>query len=68
MITKGQLEDIDFRTLDDVEYYDVGTWDYMFNIKTQKLYTHCEVYGDVEHLADVSDIENLKEILELLKK
>jgi hypothetical protein len=68
MITKEQLKNIGFYTTDDVEYYDYWSFDYMFNIKTQKLYSHCEVYGDVEYLTIVNEIEKLKEILELLKK
>ncbi len=66
MITKEQLEDIEFHSRDGCEYYDVGNWDFMYNIKTQKLYSHCEIYGDVEFLANVNNIEKLKDILEIL--
>jgi len=68
MITKEQLKNIDFYTKDGIEYYDYWSFDFMFNIKTQKLYSHCETYGDVEYLTSVNEIEKLKEILELLKK
>ena len=64
MITKEQLEEIGFSSTDDCEYYDVGSWDFIYNIKTQKLYSHCEVYGDVEFLANVNNIEKLKKLLE----
>lgn len=66
MITKEQLENIGFHSTDSTEYYDWGSWDVMFNIKTQILYSHCEVNGDVEELTRVTDINKLVEIYELM--
>jgi len=64
MITKEQLKENGFSSKNGFEYYDWGTWDFMYNIKTQKLYSHCEVYGDVDFLANVNNIEKLKKLLE----
>jgi len=66
MIRKEELNSIDFRSDNGYEFYDVGIWDFMYNIKTQKLYSHCEVYGDLEFLTSVNDIEKLKELLDII--
>jgi hypothetical protein len=66
MIKKEELNSIGFRSGNGYEFYDVGSWDFMYNIKTQKLYSHCEVHGDLEFLTSVNDIEKLKELLDIV--
>ena len=66
MITKEQLEKIGFRSTDTTLYYDVDTWDYEYNIKTQELFSHCEVYGSTEFLTKVTNIEKFIELIETL--
>ena len=65
-ITKAQLEAIGFRSKDATLYYDVGDWDYEYNIKTQELFSHCEVDGVTELITRVTSIEKLEELIELL--
>jgi pectin methylesterase-like acyl-CoA thioesterase len=67
MITREQLEEIGFLSPDNTLYYDTGMWDYEYNVKTQKLFSHCEVDGDTEFIARVTDIEKFKEIIEIYK-
>jgi hypothetical protein len=64
MITQEQLESIGFRSKDGHEYYDVGTWDMMYDIKTQTLYSHCEVDGVGEKHGRITDIQMLKDAYE----
>jgi len=66
MITKEQLNEIDFVSIDGTEYFDVPIWDAMFNIKTQTLFSHNEVNGETEEICKVTDIEKLKELYDLL--
>ena len=66
MITKEQLETIGFHSKDNTEYYDWGSWEVMFNIKTQTLYEHCEVNGVGEELGKMTNINTLIEIYELM--
>jgi hypothetical protein len=68
MITKQQLEEIGFKSKDTTLYYDVDTWDYEYNIKTQELFNHCEVEGATEFLTKVTDIEKFIELIETLNK
>ena len=67
MITREQLKELDFLSTDYTLYYDVGNWDYEYNIKTQELFSHCEVDGTTEFIARITDIEKFKELIEIYK-
>lgn len=67
MITREQLKEVGFTSIDYTLYYDVPNWDYEYNIKTQELFDHCEVEGATELIAKVTDIEKFKELIEIYK-
>lgn len=68
MVTKQQLNSLHFYNgKSSHEFYDNGP-DFMFDIKTQKLYDHCEVAGVLDVICKVTDFEKLKEILNLQTK
>ena len=64
MITRDDLRNLEFACFnkDRSLFYD-GLFDYMFDIKTQILYSHCEVNGNIEELALIKTIEQFKELL-----
>jgi len=67
MITREQLREVGFSSRDYRLYYDAYTFDYLYNINTQELFSHCEVSGDTELIARVTNIEIFKELIELNK-
>jgi hypothetical protein len=64
MITKEQLNNINFFSRDDIEYYDGFGFNMMFNIKTHKLYFCCEYMGILDEVGRITKIEDLKETYE----
>lgn len=67
MITKEQLNSIEFYNANySNEFYDVYGPEFMFDIKSQTLYEHCEVDGVKDALCKVTDFEKLKEVLNVL--
>lgn len=68
MINKEQLNSINFYSdFKYHEFYDNGP-DFMFDIKTQMLYDHCEVDGVLDVICKVTDFEKLKEVLSLQRR
>jgi len=67
MITREQLKEVGFTSRDYTLYYDAYTFDYQYNVKTQELFSHCEVAGDTELITRVTDIEKFKELIEIYK-
>lgn len=65
MITKEQLNSIDYTSKDGTLYHLFGDWEYEYNIKTQELWAINDGYGEPEFLCKVIDFEKLKELLEL---
>lgn len=63
MISKEELESEGLTTENGFEYYDYPTFDFMFDVKQQQLFTHCEVTGKVDYLCPMNNIEKLKEII-----
>lgn len=66
MITKEQLNSIEYRSQDGTSYYIPGDWEYEFNIKTQELWSINDGYGDSVFLCKVTNFEKLKELLDVL--
>ncbi len=66
MITKEQLNSIDYVSNDSTSYVIPGSWEYEFNIKTQELWSINDGLGEPEFLCRVTDFEKLKELLEIL--
>lgn len=64
MITKEELESIGFQSIDGHEYYDCGSWEMMYDIKTQTLYSFCEYKGLGEKHGRITDIQMLKDAYE----
>lgn len=64
---KEELKSVGFYRSSDGNYYE-GNFDYMYDPVDQMLYSHCEVYGDLDPLIKVQNIEHLKEILGLWKQ
>lgn len=67
MITKDQLNSIEYFSNDGTEYVLAPVWDYLFNIKTQELFCINDGFGEPEFLCRVNDFEKLKELLNLLE-
>lgn len=65
MITKENLNSIDFTSIDTTFYYNDG-WEYGFNIKTQELWYINDGFGEEEFLCRVTKFDELKELLEIL--
>jgi len=63
MINKEQLNSINFISDDGTYYYDKGTFDYQYNIKNQELWYYNDGYGDEEFMCRVTDIEELKNLI-----
>ena len=68
MITKEQLESIDFRTKDGTLYHDYYRFDFEYNIKSQDLYDFNEVNGETEYICSVVDINQLKELTDYYRE
>lgn len=66
VITKEQLNSIDYVSKDETEYVIPGDWDYLFNIKTQELWFINDGVDDPEFLCRVTDFEKLKELLNII--
>lgn len=66
MITREQLNSIDYTSKDGTEYFIFGSLEYMFNIKTQQLWHTNDGVGEPEFLCVVMDFEKLKELLDIL--
>ncbi len=66
MITKENLNSIDFTSIDHTLYYDEG-WDYEFNIKNQELWYVNDGFGDPEFICKITHFDELKEMLKLLE-
>jgi len=66
MVSKEQLNEIGFKSSDNYQFYDWGSFNIMFNIKTQKVFTHDEVYGVCEEICIIRDIDHLIEVYELM--
>jgi hypothetical protein len=66
MITKEQLNSIDYVSNDNMSYVIPGSWEYEFNIKTQQLWSINDGFGEPELLCRVTDFEKLKELLDIL--
>ena len=64
MITRQDLKELGFSCFkkDQSLFYD-GLFDYMYDIKTRVLYSHCEVDGDVEEIDTIKNIEQFKELI-----
>lgn len=65
MITKEELNAIDYTSKDNTRYHLFGEWEYEFNIKTQELFNINDGVGEPVFLCRVTEIEKLKELLEL---
>lgn len=65
MITKEQLNSINYVSVDNTHYTEPGDWEYEFNIKTQELWNINDGYGEPTFLCKVTDFEKLKELIEL---
>lgn len=66
MITKEQLNSIDYVSNDNTNYVIPGHWEYEFNIKKQELWCINDGFGEPEFLCRVTDFEKLKELLDIL--
>lgn len=66
MITKEQLNSIDYVSNDETLYTIPGDWDYEFNIKTQELWSINDGIGEPEFLCKVTDFEKLKDLLNII--
>ncbi len=66
MITKEQLNSIDYLSNDNTHYVIPGNWEYEFNIKKQELWCINDGFGEPEFLCRVTDFEKLKELLDIL--
>ena len=66
MITKEELNSIDYVSEDGTEYVCPGDWEYMFNIKTQELWNINDGFGEPEILCRVTNIDKLKDLLQIL--
>jgi hypothetical protein len=65
MIKEEELEELGFfPNWNTFEFYDGFSCDWMYNIKTQTLYAHCEYSGDLDEMAVFTKEEDLKEFLE----
>ena len=64
MITKEELNSIGYRSTNETEYYDLGTCDYLFNIKTQELF-YIEDGMCNDFMCRVTDFEKLKEFIKI---
>lgn len=63
MITKKDLEDNNFRSLEGhIYYYKMD--DYCFDIKTQSLYEFNENTGEEEFLCHITNVDKLKDLIE----
>lgn len=67
MITKEQLNSIDYVSNDGTEYVLPCDLEHLFNIKTQELFCINDGFGEPEFLCRVNDFEKLKELLNLLE-
>lgn len=65
MITREELKEIDYTSKDNTHYHLFGEWEYEFNIKTQELWNINDGVGEPIFLCRVTEIEKLKELLEL---
>lgn len=63
-IKREDLEKIDFISDNGYEYYD-GVFDFMFDVKEQCLYSHCEVDGKLEKIGVVKSIGELLALKDL---
>ena len=64
MITKEQLESIDYRSNDGREYFGGhGAWDFMFDIRTQILWDYNDGLGEPDFITKTTNFENLKKVL-----
>jgi len=63
MITKGDLEGNNFRSLGGHIYY-YKLYEYCFDIKTQSLYEFNEKTGEKEFLCHITNVDKLKDLIE----
>ena len=66
MITKEQLNSISYTSIDETEYVDIESWDYMFNIKTQELWFINDGVDEPELLCRITNFEKLKDLLNII--
>ena len=66
MITKEQLNSIDYVSKDETEYMNPCDWDYLFNIKTQELWSLSDGLNEPEFLCRVTNFEKLKDLLNII--
>ena len=66
MITKEQLNSIDYVSHKGTLFTIPGNWEYEYNIKTQELWSINDGFGEPEFLCRVTDFEKLKELLNVL--
>lgn len=64
MIKPNELRDLDLHTTNGWEWFD-GSLDFLFNSKTQELFSHSEVDGSTEIICRIKDVEQLKEVVYL---
>ena len=62
MVTKKQLEDLNFTTYNNYEFICDNEW-YMFCVKTQNLYSFDVRDGKVEFLTKITNAEELGEVM-----
>lgn len=65
MITKEELNSIDYVSKDDTEFCIPGDWEYLFNIKSQELWNINDGVGEPTFLCKVTDFTKLQELLAL---
>lgn len=66
MITKEQLNSINYISSNQTTYSMSGNWEYEYNIKTQELWNINDGVGEPELLCRVTDFEELKNLLDIL--
>lgn len=66
MVTKEQLNSIDYTSKDETEYMKYGVWEYLFNIKTQELWSLNDGLNEPEFLCRVTSFEKLKDLINII--
>ena len=67
MVSHEQLTEFNLNTKDRISYFDTPDWDIEYNIKTQELWSINDGYGEPELIGRYTNIQELKQAIELLK-
>ena len=68
MLSHHQLTDLNLTTKDRISYFDSPDWDIEYNIKTQELWYINDGYGEPELIGRYTNVKELEQAIELLKR